>query len=185
MNDPIDLSGWTFDEIAAKYGEEAAIQAGIAADPDTWELTEEDFARMRPASEAHPESVEAWRASRGSQVSQTPPVKNQLYFGDNLGILRNHVADASVDLIYLDPPFFSQGMISGRHWRYSNGCRPITPINQGESRYPLSNNQALATLDSRASRDVSSALIRRVSASSFPCSFSSRFDNLSARFLRW
>lgn len=33
--------------------------------------------------------------------------KNQLYFGDNLGILRNRVADASVDLIYLDPPFNS------------------------------------------------------------------------------
>ena len=33
--------------------------------------------------------------------------KNQLYFGDNLDILRNHVADASVDLIYLDPPFKS------------------------------------------------------------------------------
>ena len=28
--------------------------------------------------------------------------KNQLYFGDNLDILRNHVADASVDLIYLE-----------------------------------------------------------------------------------
>ena len=33
--------------------------------------------------------------------------KNRLYFGDNLDILRNHVADASVDLIYLDPPFNS------------------------------------------------------------------------------
>ena len=33
--------------------------------------------------------------------------KNKLYFGDNLDILRNHVADASVDLIYLDPPFKS------------------------------------------------------------------------------
>ena len=33
--------------------------------------------------------------------------KNQLYFGDNLDILRNRVADASVDLIYLDPPFNS------------------------------------------------------------------------------
>ena len=32
-------------------------------------------------------------------------IKNQLHFGDNLEILRNHVADASVDLIYLDPPF--------------------------------------------------------------------------------
>ena len=33
--------------------------------------------------------------------------KNQLYFGDNLDILRNHIPDASVDLIYLDPPFNS------------------------------------------------------------------------------
>ena len=37
----------------------------------------------------------------------TPDWKNQLYFGDNLDILREHVADASVDLIYLDPPFKS------------------------------------------------------------------------------
>jgi len=33
--------------------------------------------------------------------------KNRLYFGDNLNILRREVPDASVDLIYLDPPFNS------------------------------------------------------------------------------
>ena len=33
---------------------------------------------------------------------------NLLYYGDNLDILREHVKDASVDLIYLDPPFNSQ-----------------------------------------------------------------------------
>ena len=32
---------------------------------------------------------------------------NKLYFGDNLDILRENVADESVDLIYLDPPFNS------------------------------------------------------------------------------
>lgn len=32
---------------------------------------------------------------------------NLLYYGDNLDILRHHVADESVDLIYLDPPFNS------------------------------------------------------------------------------
>ena len=32
---------------------------------------------------------------------------NQLYYGDNLHILREYVADASVDLVYLDPPFNS------------------------------------------------------------------------------
>jgi len=33
--------------------------------------------------------------------------KNKLYFGDNLDIMREHIADESVDLIYLDPPFNS------------------------------------------------------------------------------
>ena len=33
---------------------------------------------------------------------------NGLYFGDNLHVLREHVADASVDLVYLDPPFNSK-----------------------------------------------------------------------------
>jgi len=32
---------------------------------------------------------------------------NQLYYGDNLKILRQYLADQSVDLVYLDPPFNS------------------------------------------------------------------------------
>lgn len=35
----------------------------------------------------------------------TPP--NVLYYGDNLDVLRRYVPDASVDLVYLDPPFNS------------------------------------------------------------------------------
>lgn len=33
--------------------------------------------------------------------------QNLLYYGDNLDVLRRHVRDESVDLIYLDPPFNS------------------------------------------------------------------------------
>jgi site-specific DNA-methyltransferase (adenine-specific) len=33
---------------------------------------------------------------------------NHLYYGDNLEVLREHVKDETVDLIYLDPPFNSQ-----------------------------------------------------------------------------
>ena len=32
---------------------------------------------------------------------------NTLYYGDNLDILRQHIPDESVDLVYLDPPFNS------------------------------------------------------------------------------
>ena len=35
------------------------------------------------------------------------PMPNTLYYGDNLDILREHVPDESVDLVYLDPPFNS------------------------------------------------------------------------------
>lgn len=33
--------------------------------------------------------------------------QNTLFYGDNLPILRDHIASASVDLVYLDPPFNS------------------------------------------------------------------------------
>ena len=43
---------------------------------------------------------------------------NRLFYGDNLEILRGHVADESVDLVYLDPPFNSNrsyNVIFSRH----------------------------------------------------------------------
>lgn len=48
-------------------------------------------------------------ASRTCYPADLPPSeKNQLYYGDNLDVLRRYIADASVDLIYLDPPFNSR-----------------------------------------------------------------------------
>ena len=47
--------------------------------------------------------------------------KNQLYYGDNLTVLRDYIKDESVDLIYLDPPFNSRAGLQravcreGRH----------------------------------------------------------------------
>ena len=38
----------------------------------------------------------------------SPDQPNRLYFGDNLDILREHIPDESVDLVYLDPPFNSR-----------------------------------------------------------------------------
>ena len=37
--------------------EDARITAAAEADPDTWILTDEDFANMRPFSEVHPEQA--------------------------------------------------------------------------------------------------------------------------------
>ena len=48
----IVASDMTFPQIEAEYGEETAINSGIARDPDTWEWTDEDFARARRPSDS-------------------------------------------------------------------------------------------------------------------------------------
>ena len=73
-----DLTTMTFDEIAAKYGEEAAINAGIAADPDTFELDEEWFKRARPAIEVDPDLVKRWRRWRRTRGKQRAPPKEHI-----------------------------------------------------------------------------------------------------------
>ena len=61
-----DIAGLTFAEIEAKYGEEAAINAGIAADPDAFEADAEWFAKARPAIEVDPELVERMEKARAT-----------------------------------------------------------------------------------------------------------------------
>ena len=45
--------------------------------------------------------------ARKGRARHSTGMTNRLYYGDNLEVLREHIADASVDLIYLDPPFNS------------------------------------------------------------------------------
>lgn len=52
---------------------------------------------------------------------------NNLYFGDNLEILRHEIKSESVDLIYLDPPFNSKANYN-RLFRSPNGRTPQAQI---------------------------------------------------------
>jgi site-specific DNA-methyltransferase (adenine-specific) len=51
--------------------------------------------------------AETVAAAVSAPVQSSATAKNRLYYGDNLDVLRRHIADESVDLIYLDPPFNS------------------------------------------------------------------------------
>ncbi len=44
---------------------------------------------------------------KGGKDGMTESSKNLLYYGDNLDVMRRHIGDESVDLVYLDPPFNS------------------------------------------------------------------------------
>jgi uncharacterized protein (DUF4415 family) len=52
--------------------EEARIQAGIAADPDNPEMTEEQMAELRPFAEACPDLMAAIKRSRGRPKLDAP-----------------------------------------------------------------------------------------------------------------
>lgn len=52
------------------------------------------------------DSIDASDVLRALQRS-TMAADNQLFYGDNLEVLRHYIDDESVDLIYLDPPFQS------------------------------------------------------------------------------
>ncbi|HEX7736876.1 MAG TPA: site-specific DNA-methyltransferase [Ktedonobacteraceae bacterium] len=60
-------------------------------------------------------------------MDQAPEPARIVYYGDNLQVLRAHLADESVDLIYLDPPFYSQR-------NYQAFFRQVQPIARGQGR---------------------------------------------------
>jgi 16S rRNA G966 N2-methylase RsmD len=70
------------------------------------------MAQAMPAQQREKPAMCDPSASRLCYASAQMDWKNKLYFGDNLGIRREHVATESVDLIYLDPPFNSSAMHS-------------------------------------------------------------------------
>ena len=79
--DELVASDLSFVEIAEKYGEEVAINAGIARDPDTVEWDEEFIANARPLAEVHPEFAAALRRRKADQaaaaIGAKPPTPSQ------------------------------------------------------------------------------------------------------------
>ena len=71
---------------------------------------------------------------------------NRLYYGDNLDVLRRHVPDDSVDLVYLDPPFNSNASYNVL-FAERNGTQAAAQIKVFEDTWHWDNAAALAFQD--------------------------------------
>jgi adenine specific DNA methylase Mod len=69
-----------------------------------------------------------------------------LYYGDNLGVLREHVRDESVDLVYLDPPFNSNATYNVL-FKSSSGQRSGAQIEAFEDTWHWGTEAETAFLD--------------------------------------
>jgi site-specific DNA-methyltransferase (adenine-specific) len=70
--------------------------------------------------------------------------ENRLYYGDNLEVLRRHIADESVDLVYLDPPFKSDRSYNVL-FKEQNGSRAASQIHAFEDTWTW-NQESESTL---------------------------------------
>ena len=70
--------------------EDIHIKEGIAADPDTFEMTDKMLAKARPASETHPKIVDAYKRTRGEQRK---PKKTPVYIRLDNDIVEYYKAD--------------------------------------------------------------------------------------------
>src|SRR5487761_365090 len=110
-------------EVGATFIGPHAPHADPLADPladphwgDVWTSTAIDAdTKLVPSRLVGERTDHVWkdRGERGPSGHRgavgSPTVdQNLLYYGDNLDVLRRHVSDESVDLVYLDPPFNSK-----------------------------------------------------------------------------
>lgn len=64
--------------------------------------------RLQPLRSAYARYQSSNYSHCSPELESTAVEKNCLYYGDNLTVLREHIKDESVDLIYLGPPFNSR-----------------------------------------------------------------------------
>lgn len=70
-------------------------------------------------------------------------MENTLYYGDNLDVLRRHIKDESVDLIYLDPPFNSNATYNVL-FAEKNGSKAASQIKAFDDTWHWNQESALA-----------------------------------------
>lgn len=64
------------------------------------------FPNSQNLSKPSPPFFPTYEGKKGGNLEIS--MKNQIYYGDNLNVLRNHIKTETIDLVYIDPPFNSK-----------------------------------------------------------------------------
>lgn len=103
-------------------------------------LNEKGFTDYLYTSGSHRRRADCNKISPESGFAATfrfvaDPPGNILYYGDNLEVLRQHVPDESVDLVYLDPLFNSHetGSVNSKRQRLSRSAS-VAPLTRPSGR---------------------------------------------------
>ena len=128
--------------------EEAAIQAGIAADPDAFEMDEEMFKRARPFREVFPEAYEAhlrerepyynadgtfdtdrWNRDMFDHIAKVNDVEGAINAtmagGADMTEFEDRVADLDLNVRLLEPKSYEWWMGVRARKRQANGSVPV------------------------------------------------------------
>ena len=74
----------------------------------SWEREGDSHSILLALAVGRIQTVGEQHSMAGQRTKGEIEAMNRLYYGDNLDILRNRVADGTVDLCYIDPPFNSK-----------------------------------------------------------------------------
>lgn len=105
-----------------------------------------------------------------------------LYFGDNLHVLRNYLANGSVDLIYLDPPFNSKADYN-LVFRAASGRGHRAQIQAFEDSWHWGDEAEEALDEVRARGGAASAIIRALREALGPSDMMAYLVMMAVRFL--
>lgn len=95
----------------------------------------------------------------GVTDNEAVPHRPELYFGDNLDVLRRHIKDETVDLVYLDPPFNSKASYN-MLYKEPTGRQSVAQVQAFEDTWHWGNDATEAFDNVLASQTPAAGILR-------------------------
>jgi DNA modification methylase len=96
---------------------------------------------------------------RANDETESAPFRPDLYFGDNLHVLRQHINDETVDLVYLDPPFNSKANYN-MLYKEPSGRQSVAQVRAFEDTWHWGDDASNAFEEVLASKTPAAGILR-------------------------